>query len=215
VIDRKVVPEEVKSAFEAGRMARVPYLIGSNSYEAGFFPDWADGLSDTLAGQWSRIESVYDGYGTRQKPAIEGQLATDIMSTAATREMARAAARHGMRTYVYHFSYLRPSQRGKVHGAMHVDEVYAVFDMMHLVEPQASLPEVRRVVADVQSRWVQFAKTGRPTDDNDEWPTFRQDEERVLEFANDGPVVRLNFARERLDLADALTSAAVSRMAAK
>lgn len=203
IVDGKLIPEDVPAAFAAGRVARVPYIVGTNSYEAGFFPNSMKGLSELLAADWSRVEAVYDGYGTREPAAITGQLATDLLFTAPTRTVARSAARNGLPTYVYFYSYLRPTQRGSLPGALHGDEIYPVFGTMNVVEKQLD-SSTQRVTDDMQSRWVQFAKTGKPSMAGAPWPAFKPGAESVLEFTMDGVTIHKSFARERLDLADSI-----------
>jgi para-nitrobenzyl esterase len=206
MIDGKVLPQDVAAAFEAGDIAHVPLIIGSNSYEAGFFRGMANGLSQRFASEWPQIEAVFDGYGTHQTAAIEGELATDMMITAPTWRAARAAARNGLPTYLYYFTYLRPSEQGHLPGPSHIDEVYAVFDHMSLVEkhPDAG---TGRIVDEMESRWVRFARTGRPGDVSSPWPSVTPESLQLLEFTNDGPVVRSDFASRRLALAEQLSKA--------
>ncbi len=209
MIDGKVIPEDVASAFEAGDIAHVPLLIGSNSYEAGFFRGMANGLSKRLASQWPQVEAAFDGYGTHQTAQIEGELATDMMITAPTWRAARAAARNGLPTYLYYFTYLRPSEQGRIPGPSHIDEVYAVFDHMSLVEPHSDAG-TRRIVDEMESRWVRFAQTGQPGDAGSPWPAVTPGSLELLEFTNDGPVVQSDFASRRLALADELAKSALA-----
>ena len=187
----------------------VPLLLGTNSYEAGFgpFPQMAKGLAERLSAQWPKIQAVYDGYGTHQTEEIEGELLTDMMFTVPTRRAARMAAQNGLPTYLYYYSYLPPSQRGRVPGPSHFDEVFAVFGTMGLREREWGAG-TQPIVDEMQTRWVQFAKIGRPTEDGALWPALSSDADRLLEFTDSGPIVRSNYGRERLDLAEAISSAA-------
>jgi para-nitrobenzyl esterase len=207
MIDGHVVPEDVIAAFEAGKIAHVPLIIGSNNYEAGFFAGMARGLKERYAAEWPRIEAAFDGYGTHETSNIEAQLATDMMITGPTWQVAKAAAQHGVPTYLYYFTYVRPSDRGKVPGASHIDEVYALFDHMGQVEHHTG-PDTQRVVDAVQSRWVRFAKSGRPSGPDAPWPALKPGSFKVLEFTNNGEVVRGDFAAKRLALADSLAATA-------
>lgn len=209
MIDGEVLPQDVVAAFEAGAIAHVPLVIGSNSYEAGFFRRMANGLSQRLASQWPQVQALFDGYGTHQTAAIEGELATDMMITAPTWRAARAAARAGLPTYLYYFTYLRPSEQGRLPGPSHIDEVYAVFDHMSLVEPHPDAG-TRRIVDEMESRWVRFARTGRPGNERSPWPQVTPESLQVLEFAQSGPVVRSDFAGRRLELAAELASTALA-----
>ena len=116
MIDGKVLTEDVPTAFDAGHIAPVPLLIGSNSYEVGFFGDVGKGLSQRLASIWPKVVDQFEGYGTHQTELIENQLATDMMLTAPTRTAARAASVRKAPTFLYYYSYVRPSRRGRCPG---------------------------------------------------------------------------------------------------
>jgi carboxylesterase type B len=81
---------------------------------------------------------------------------------------------------------------------------------MGLVEPRVGA-DTDRIIDEVQSRWVRFAKTGQPTQVAAQWPRFTPDAESLLEFSNTGPIVRTHFASERVTLADKFTSATQGR----
>jgi para-nitrobenzyl esterase len=212
MIDGKVLPEDIAMAFDEGQMAHVPLLIGSNSYEVGFFGDVGKGLAQRLAVEWPRVTAVYDGYGTNRTELIEKELTTDTMITAPTRTAARAAAANGSPTFLYYYSYVRPSQREHQPGASHIDEVYALFGHMNLMAGGASeQPDALPVVAAVQERWARFVMTGKPGSKTQPWPQLDLEVQPLLEFSNDGEFVRTNFASQRLDLAAAMPSLTPAR----
>lgn len=205
MIDGKVLPQDVATAFDEGAETQVPLLIGSNNYEAGFFAGNAKGLAQRLGSVWPRVTAVYDGYGTDKTDLIELQLSTDMMITAPTRQAARAAASHGSPTFLYHYSYVRPARRATVPGASHVDEVYALFGHMDLMPGgTADAPEALPIVAAVQERWARFVKTGTPASKTQPWPALDLERQQLLEFTNEGEIVRTDFAEQRLDLAAAM-----------
>jgi para-nitrobenzyl esterase len=210
MIDGKVLTEDVTTAFDEGHIAPVPLLIGSNSYEVGFFGDVGKGLSQRLASIWPKVMDQFDGYGTHQTELVENQLATDMMLTAPTRTAARAASVRKAPTFLYYYSYVRPAQRGRVPGASHMDEVYALFGHMNLMpgadgEHSDSFP----IVAAMQERWARFIATGTPASKAEPWPALNLELEHqeLLEFGNDGEFVRTDFASARLDLAAAIPPA--------
>jgi len=206
MIDGKLLPEDIATAFDAGKAARVPLLIGSNSYEAGFFGDAAKGLSQRLASVWRRITVQYDGYGTHRTELVERELLTDMMITVPTRNAARATAgRKKVPTFLYYYSYVRPSQRASAPGASHMDEVYALFGHMNLMPgDDPSLPDPLPIVPALQERWARFVSTGSPASKSEPWPAFSLEHEQLLEFGNDAETVRADFASDRLNLAEAI-----------
>jgi para-nitrobenzyl esterase len=205
MIDGKLLMEDVAMAFDEGQMVKVPLLIGSNNYEAGFFGNAAKGLSQRLATVWPRITAVYDGYGTKRTDLVELQLTTDMMITAPTRTAARASAAHGAPTFLYYYSYVRPAQRERVPGASHMDEVYALFGHMNLMQGDPpDQPDSLPVVAALQERWARFVITGSPASKTEPWPALNLENQQLLEFSNAGEFVRTDFASQRLDLAAAI-----------
>jgi para-nitrobenzyl esterase len=212
MVDGKLLTKDVGEAFDEGQIVQVPLLIGSNNYEAGFFGSAAKGLSQRLASAWPRVTAVYDGYGTKRTDLVELQLTTDMMITAPTRTAARAAAAHGLPSFLYHYSYVRPSQREQVPGASHMDEVYALFGHMNLMpgDPKDE-PDSLPVVPAMQQRWARFVITGNPASKTEPWPAFSLDNQQLLEFSNSGESVRTDFASQRLDLAAAIPQAAPTR----
>jgi para-nitrobenzyl esterase len=201
MIDGQIVPGQTLAAFQAGHIAHVPYMIGTNAYEGGSFRGMGDTLAKANAARWGEVEKVYDGYGTHTPDMVKEEFATDAFMTEPARALARAAAGHGLATYVYQFSYLRPSQRGKVPGPLHFDEVYVVFDSFATSPPPAS--DDKAAVEAMESRWVAFARSGDP---GGGWPRFRPGAEAVLDFTSDGPVPRKDFAKSRLDVAESIAT---------
>jgi para-nitrobenzyl esterase len=202
-IDGQVIAEPTLQAFRAGHIAHVPYMIGTNAFESGAFPGMADQDYARYKADWPRIAAVYDGYGSHDEALVKQQFATDVMMTEPARALARAAAAHGLPTYLYQFAYLRPSQRGgKLPGPIHFDEVYVVFDTM-MTSPSPKSDDKAAVEA-MESRWTGFARTGRPSAD---WPRFRQGDEALMEFTDAGPKARKDWAKARLDLTTSLLDA--------
>ncbi len=212
MIDGKLLTQDIATAFDEGQNVKVPLLIGSNNYEAGFFGNAAKGLAQRLATVWPRITALYDGYGTKRTDLVELQLTTDMMITAPTRTAARASASHGAPTFLYYYSYVRPSQRARVPGASHMDEVYALFGHMNLMQGDPpDQPDSLPVVAALQERWARFVITGSPASKTEPWPALRLENQQLLEFSNAGEFVRTDFASQRLDLAAAIPRPAPAR----
>jgi para-nitrobenzyl esterase len=199
MIDGKIIPDQTIASFEAGKIAHVPFIVGSNSYEIGLFPFMASGLSHRLGAEWPKAETLFDGFGRHDDKVLEMQVATDMILTEPTRELARAAVKAGMPTYVYYYSYVNPALRARYPGAPHFFEVPAVFGTMNLIEPQPG-PETPKVVEAMHARWVDFAKTGTPGG----WPAFAAGHEEWLDFTGDGAVVKQDLLKPRLDFVEAL-----------
>jgi para-nitrobenzyl esterase len=205
MIDGKIIPEQTMAAFDEGHMAHVPFLVGSNSYEIGLFPQIAAGLSQRDAKAWPTAEKLFDGFGRNDPKVLEMQVATDLILTEPTRALARDAVKAGMPTYVYYYSYVNPALRARYPGAPHFFEVPAVFGTMPLIEPHPG-PETPKVVEAMHSRWVEFAKTGTP----EGWPRFASGHEEWLDFTGHGAIVEKDLLQRRLNFVEALPAPAPS-----
>ena len=199
MIDGKIIPAQTIDAFESGKIAHVPFIVGSNSYEIGLFPMMAKGMSQRFAAEWPKARTLFDGFGRHDPVILETQVATDLILTEPTREVARAAVRAGLPTWVYYYSYVNPSLRARYPGAPHFFEVPAVFGTMNLIEPLPG-PETPKVVEAMNSRWADFAKTGKPG----QWPEFSAGNEEWLDFSGDGAIPRKDLLKARLDFVEHL-----------
>ena len=195
MVDGQVLPLNVIDAFNAGQVAHVPIVFGTNSYEAGAFQAAAKDLDKRYAAQWPKITQVYDGYGTHDPLKVQGQLATDLVMTWNNRQTAMGAARNGLPTYVYSFNYLRPSQQGKTPGASHFDEVYAVFGSVPTAKPTDTVEPA--MIEAMESRWTNFARTGVPSAD---WPRYTLQTQVVGVFFNDGFKAESGYEKARMEL---------------
>jgi para-nitrobenzyl esterase len=201
MIDGKILTMQTIEAFDSGKVAHVPFVVGSNSYEIGLFPMMATGLSQKFAAEWPKAQTLFDGFGRHDPAILEMQVATDLILTEPTRALARDAVTAGMPTYVYYYAYVNPTLRARYPGAPHFFEVPAVFGTMNYIEPhpEAATP---KVVEAMNSRWAAFAKTGKPGD----WPAFAAGHEEWLEFSAQGAMPKRDLLKPRLDFVDALPS---------
>ncbi|MDQ7732387.1 carboxylesterase family protein [Halomonas sp. SpR1] len=213
-IDGRLIEQSVYQAFERGEVAPVPLLIGSNDYEAGFFPPgfslrvpdimgpelWrqAQAYADGYA-QASGVEAENDGHDTYAQAA---QVATDLFVTLGTRRVARAHAARGKPTYRYEFTYVPPGERNETLGAIHTADINYVFgnNLADDADTQAMGRELRK-------RWVAFAKSGKPNDDDQPtWPTYGQDDETLLHFTPQGTRMGAESNAARLNFLESLGS---------
>jgi para-nitrobenzyl esterase len=66
-----------------------------------------------------------------------------------------------------------------------------------------------QMVKSMQRHWVQFARTGDPTDARPEgWPVYDPKADRIMNFSADGGVVQPDSLRDQLDLEQSLVSGA-------
>jgi para-nitrobenzyl esterase len=219
MIDGTLIVERVDDAFRRGHQARIPYMIGGNSWEASVGapgiaanPDavlslagsdraktlalFGDGL-DPVTGAYDPVKAAYN-------------YVTDSSATEADRYVAREDAKVGVPSYLYYFSYVPTTYRDKVPGAAHASEILYVFDntspvpvhlgSTSLVLPAAT-PEDFAMSRAMHAYWVAFAKTGKPDSaGGPPWAPYNTEADNLLEFGADGVKVRNHFKQDRMDL---------------
>ncbi|HEX4496546.1 MAG TPA: carboxylesterase family protein [Thermoanaerobaculia bacterium] len=198
VADGRLLPESPAQAFLRGHALDVPLIIGSNSYEASLRPAATMKLADLPAD----LKTVYASEATTES-ALGVTLFNDRFFNAPVRWFARRAAA-GAPAWLYHFSYVRPSQRSKDPGAPHASEIPYVFDSWDKLSSLSRLlpAETRAVTATLHSCWVTFAKTGVPTCQGaPAWAPYSPERDELMEF---GPTatVRQHFRQPQLDAQD-------------
>jgi para-nitrobenzyl esterase len=198
VTDGRLLTESPAQAFARGHAFDVPLILGSNSYEASLHPAATVKLSDLPAD----LKAVYAGDATTD-PALGIALFNDRYFNAPVRWFARHAAA-GAPAWLYHFSYVRPSQRAKLPGAPHASEIPYVFDSWDKLSSLSELlpAETRTLTATIHSCWVSFAKKGAPSCQGAPvWPAYSPDKDELMEFGLTTGV-RQHFRQPQLDAQD-------------
>jgi para-nitrobenzyl esterase len=185
-VDGVVVPMKMTEAFRQGAFARVPMLIGTNSFEAGFFgPAWYGTVQQKMGELWERARTLTDGYGTGNDELRAAQIGTDRFATMNTRIIARAAARYQVPVFRYYFCYVSASQRGTLAGAIHTAEIPYVFGT--LSGDSQDNPEDLSVSRQMQSRWIAFARNSSPSPPGSlTWPEYTRERETMLCIGHTG-----------------------------
>jgi para-nitrobenzyl esterase len=161
-------------------------LIGTNSFEAGFFgPAWYGTVPQKMGELWERARTLTDGYGTGSDELRAAQIGTDRFATMNTRTIARAAAQHQVPVFRYYFCYVSASQRGTLPGAIHAAEIPYVFGT--LSGDTQDNPEDLSVSRQIQSRWIAFARSSSPSPPGSlPWPQYSPEGETILCIAHSG-----------------------------
>ena len=203
VVGDAVLPEPILTAFQRGREARLPLIVGSNSDEASvavaFGIDPA-ALVKRLGVARIAIKPLYPGQ--EDEAALGREVATDVVFATYAR---RVAYLHSTRapTWRYFFSRVADNLRPQLaSGVPHGGEIAAVFDLDDGCRCLgAPLTEADRVAARrVADYWVAFARSGVPAAaDAAAWPRDGKRRAETLEFGAEGIVPRTDFRRRRLD----------------
>jgi para-nitrobenzyl esterase len=134
-IDGKVLIGDPIPLFAQGKQHKVPFLIGTNSWDASFFVPSQPALAAYLkkVGQDPQvIERLYAGFKTRC--ALPAEIMADAWYRGSVKMLADSAG-HAGPSYAYYFDYLTPQIRASHPGAPHTFEIAYVFGSTALVLP--------------------------------------------------------------------------------
>ncbi|MEN6670349.1 carboxylesterase family protein [Psychrobacter sp. B38] len=202
-IDGTGIGRSVYKTFQDGEQLKVPLIIGSNNYEAGFFDKEFSlrVINKMSAKQWQQTLRYTDGYNREGKYWDAAQVATDLFATLGTRQIARAHAASNTDTFRYYMRYVPKSKRQQTPGTIHTADVNYLFG--NDIESD-SRPFSQRL----QKQWIHFAMTGNPSlpEENLDWPNYSVKTERLLIMDNEQNHVGRDPAADRLNYLESLGS---------
>jgi para-nitrobenzyl esterase len=191
ILDGKLVVETAESAFKAGRQAKVPLLIGSNSAEvpAGFVNARS---KEELLAQFTPLKDemlkAYDSDGTTDFAKMLSLVNTDKVWAEPARFTARSFVAKGAPAYLYLFSYVPTALQARMRfGAAHASEIGYVFDNLRDRNGVTIAPKDKEVARLMNTYWANFAKTGNPNGKGlPQWPVYDPKKNEVFEIRQDG-----------------------------
>jgi para-nitrobenzyl esterase len=199
--DGKMVEGSAVAGFVAGKQARVPFLLGGNSDEASLYRRGTNPQQrfNAITEDRDAFLAAFDPDKTNDIPRIVARLITDEAISEPDRALARAHAKTGQPTYLYHFSYVPTSMRDRSFGTPHGGEIQYVFNTPRR---GGSFDEEGQAIAEAANKyWVAFAKSSNPgSAGGPTWPKFDAADESLVEFGSGGvPVVHKHFHAARLN----------------
>jgi para-nitrobenzyl esterase len=209
LLDGRIVREEPRAAYLAGRTAPVAVLCGATDADLGKMDaDGKDGLFERFGARRAAAIAAYDPQGDAPLELLQVQMGGDQMMVEPARALAAGAAARGLSAYEYRFSYVAQPQRETWRrGAPHGSDVPYAFDTLSRLEWPAD-PGSEETARLFHRYLAQFALTGNPNGDGlPEWPRYSAAADVLLDFAADGgAVARRDPWGQRLNLVGALTA---------
>lgn len=196
IVDGDFIPEQARTLFDRGDIAKVPYILGSNTDEGTLFLLGQTAPKD----QASYMTALEMRFGKDRAAAIATQYPASKFSGDYNAALARAwgdaqlvcttfdsavrAAKGGAKVYMYNFD-VAPNIPGFMLGALHGAELTLVFGTAPDFNDQT------RAVSDrIQGYWTNLAKAGDPNaGDLLKWPEFTESSNVRMNFGLESKVV--------------------------
>ncbi|MUL67104.1 hypothetical protein BOO86_21705 [Mycobacterium sp. CBMA 234] len=189
VIDGDFLPEDPLVAIAAGRALQVPLIVGSNRDEMSLHGRVAGRLVPTRPSSIDRMfagldadtrDEVLAAYPGYPKSSATTRIGTDSFFRRPVIAVAEGHQAHAP-TYLYRFDYAPPLLRKSGIGAFHGADILPVFGLadnwLTRVMAAGGREELRKVSADMQGHWLNFAHTGAPMP---QWPAYTAERRSTL-----------------------------------
>ncbi|MFO0614850.1 MAG: carboxylesterase family protein [Polyangiaceae bacterium] len=183
VVDGFELPDRPSALLASGAFEKVPTILGYNSDEAALFfvlgnTKIADdaalaAFAETIApGHGAEIASHYpsSAYGSAQDAAEAA--VTDAGFLCPTKRMAKAFAKAGAPTFLYHFAYVPMGGFLGDIGSFHSGEIrYVLGDPSQLL-PLGLTDDEKAFSSVIQGYWTRHAANGDPNGGAFAWPRY-------------------------------------------
>ena len=208
ILDGELVVETAESAYNAGRQANVPLMIGSCSAEVGgsFVNNSAtkEELFNFFGDLSDKAKMAYDPEGKKEFGDVIAKFNTDWVWAEPARFAANTFVEAGVPTYFFHFDFVSESMKERMpYGAGHGTDISYVFNALDARWGNPETTSTDKKIADIMNTyWANFAKTGNPNGNGlPNWPKYTTKNSQILEIQSDGKVVGKSDPRQiRLDL---------------
>jgi para-nitrobenzyl esterase len=212
VVDDDFLADQPRTLYESGKIAKTPYLLGSNNDEGTLFEIGATpvtdqaGLTAAIAEQYGDAGaalaelypvSEFDGGLPNPYQAALTRIVGDSILVCSTYDSALLAASQGGPVYMYNFDIpveipgLVGDSAGELYlGASHGSELPFVFG----TSPQFATDAAQASLSKLMERyWTRFATSGDPNGASDlKWPTFSGTSNQRMQFTLQPSIVQ-NF----------------------
>ncbi len=210
VVDGTVVKEYPMQAIAAGRAAPVPILIGTNLDEIRLFSVSYD-LAVERRPQSLLEKQVAEVAGSRAHEVVETyrradvgyadaviHLLGDLQTRIPSIRLAEANSRR-QPTFMYLFTYRSTSTYKKYYSAhcMELPFVFGVMDTQDVIAFTGREPHREALMKTIQQAWINFARTGDPSQPGLAWPRYDSKTRATMELGISSQVLSDPGSAER------------------
>lgn len=200
LVDGTVMPDQPRALFDAGEVANVPYILGSNTDEGTLFHIGQIEVAseeEYLAALERRFGAELAAALAEVYPAADFPTPSDALQrvtgdsglVCGTHDTARRAAAAGLDVWMYNFDFPIPIPGLEFLGATHGAEIAFVFDTVRADPPDPEDPQ-ETVGEPMRGYWTRFAASGDPNGDRAlPWPGFAGDADMRVNFNTELSVV--------------------------
>jgi para-nitrobenzyl esterase len=195
-VDTQFLPDQPRTLYDMGKIAKVPYLLGSNTDEGTLFlpatkpmsdADYMIALTAMFGASASAVASVYMPANFPSNGALNPQTAAlarvigDSRLVCTTFDTAVRTAHAGAPVFMYNFDVPVPALISTTLGATHGSELTSVFG----TSPTFATDPGAKSVSDLMQRyWTNFARTGNPNAGAVlTWPALTETQNVRINFA--------------------------------
>lgn len=206
ILDGKLITETAETVYKAGRMPRLPIMLGSNTADSAGNRIRSTTKEQFFArfGKWSdQAKAAYDPDGTTDLATLVRIANDDFGQAEPARFAANAFASNGSPVYLYRFAYVAAAMRDQMRaGAPHGGEISFVFGTLTARPGSTLTPEDLAVSRMMQNYWVNFARNGDPNGPGlPLWPRHDPRKDLIFYFHPDGTAGAIPDPRKaRLDV---------------
>jgi para-nitrobenzyl esterase len=175
VIDGDSVIQTMQQAVNAGELAKIDLIIGSNANEGLMYVDPSNTLEKWLSSnapetKLSDIKKYLSSDGSLRNHLDELSTAFDF--TCPSLMLAEAMSERGGRSWVYQFTKTRDGELGDAMGAYHGAELPYVFNTHDDWLPTSQTDQM--LTQSIMTYWASFTQYGDPNGGSEAtWPLFK------------------------------------------
>ncbi len=202
IVDGRFLVERPEAALAAGRLAKVPVIVGANDRDLPIgSAKTKDELFALFGPDTEEARRLYDPRGDQALEELNQQVFADRTLVEPARHLANEHARAGQPVWLYRFAYVSESQRGTLVGALHGFEIPFTLNVPAAMVKEKVTPTDKAMADLASAYWVAFGLTGDPNGSGrPAWPRHDPLVDRLIHFTNSGIVVGTDPLKARLDL---------------